>query len=420
MHPSSARDRSVAIAGFGVVTPLGVDVETTWAQLKAGCSGVGTISKFDARGFQVQIAGEVRSLTGRYHSTFLDDDALTSKEEIVWRALDEAMDSAGLSKSKLDGYRVGVFSGCENEGTDQLGLFSAYDAAVSDATRDAVAFQHDLDLVARRADAIARRVAGRLHSPVVVANYAMACAAGAVAITQAVRWIRRGRIDCAIVIGADTPINSGTLHGFQLLDALSTQNENPAAASRPFDGERDGFVLAEGAAVLVLLAPHIRAGRNTHFPRIIGVGMSNNRHHFTNTPRSGEQAALAMALALHDASLSPDDIDYINAHGTSTDVGDVGETSAIRRVFRRPPPVSSTKSMTGHLVAAAGAAELIFTCLAVTRGFLPPTINQTTADSDCDLDYIANQGRVAMDARRAMSNSFGFGGTNISIIVERA
>lgn len=413
----NSRESDVVIAGYGMITPLGIGIEENWANLRAGRSGISEITKFDARGYQSRIAGEVTPSDDTYRSVFLDREPYGHKQGLAFRALDEALRVASIHRSELSNYRIGVFTGCEKETNDKLGIFKEY--LDPSADQNEIAFRHDMDLAARYSDDIARAITSRLEQVVVVANYAMACASGAVAIAQAVRWIRRGRIDCALVVGADVPITSGTLLGFQLLGALSTQTAHPTKASRPFDAERDGFVLSEGAGVLVLLSSRQARRRDSLLGRIVGIGMTNNRHHITNIPKSGVQAAIAMRRALTDARLSPQEINYINAHGTSTDVGDIAESNAIISVFEVPPPVSSTKSMTGHLVAASGTVELIITALAVTRGYLPPTINQTTRDSECPLDYIPNQGRAAADAKYAMSNSFGFGGTNVSIIVGR-
>lgn len=412
-----ARPDDVHIAGIGLVTPLGHDVPTTWGGLCEGRSGIRRIRQFDARGFQAQIAGEVDAPAEPYPSRFFGHAVTERKTRFAAQALDEAMATAGLSRGDLERAPTGLFSGSEKEVSDDLSVFTAYDREADHP--DVVAQRHHQEIAGRYADAFNRLVAARLPNLAVSFNYAMACAASAVAALQAVRWLRRGLIDRAIVLGVDTPVKSSSVLDFQLLGALSTQNLDPTKASRPFDANRDGFVLAEGAGAMILESARIATrDRRGRFGSIAGIGITNNRFHMTNTPRAGVPAARAMRLALADAGLRPSDIGYINAHGTSTDVGDIGETNAISEVFDPPPPISSTKSMTGHLVAAAGIVELIVTCLALRHQFLPPTINQEHPDLECPLDYVANQGRTT-SVRFAMTNSFGFGGTNVALVVER-
>jgi 3-oxoacyl-[acyl-carrier-protein] synthase II len=414
--------RPIAITGAGLVTALGADVDTTWRALLAGHSGIRRITSFDARGLATQIAGELELAADGPGApdSLLGRPAHTRREQVAFRALAEALRAAGLARSALSGTRTGLFTGCENTPVVDYGLFAAYDALAADATAcDALAARHHRDLMPRKPDAILRALAALVPGAIVRSNFAMACAAGAVAASEALRWLRRGVIDRAIVIAADTPIDPGNVYGFGQLGALSAHNEHPTRASRPFDAQRSGFVLAEGAGALVLEARELARARGAApLGWLTGAGMSNNQSHITNTPRSGEHAARAMQAALDDAGLTAADIGYINAHGTSTDVGDAGETAAIQRVFAAPPPVSSTKSMTGHLVAAAGIIEAIVTALAVRDGWLPPTINQDEADPECPLDYVANRARAAQLAH-AMTNSFGFGGTNVSLVISK-
>lgn len=418
MTPRDSRSRAsdLVITGAGLVTALGADVASTWRALLAGESGVSRISSFDVSGFLTQIAGEI-PLASAYTSPLFGRATTTRKEHFAFRALEEALAGAGLDRAALDDGRTGLFTGCESSGSHELSLHAAYD---EHGETDEVAARHHRDLFARKPDAVLRALRELVPSAVIRCNYAMACAAGAVAVLEALRWLRRGVITRAVVVAADTPINPGNLHGFGQLGALSAQNEAPARASRPFDALRSGFVLAEGAGALVLETAESAAARGARpLGRLAGGGITNNQAHITNTPRSGEHAARAMQLALDDAGLTAAEIDYINAHGTSTDVGDIGETAAIRRVFAAPPPVSSTKSMTGHLVAAAGLVEVIVALMAVREQRLPPTINQDEPDPDCPLDYVPNAAR-AHRVSHAMSNSFGFGGSNVSLIVGKA
>lgn len=404
----------VVIAAMGAVTPLGLDLPTTWQALLAGKSGVQPIRAFDASGLSVRIAGGVAAEPS-YVSALLQRPTRTKREQIAFRALDEAIASAALDQGQLSEGRLGIFTGCERENTNDLGIYAAYE----DRSRDPgeVRCEHRRSLCARQPDTIARGILQRVTNAHLFFNYTMACAAGAAAIAEAVRWLRRGVIDRAIVLAADTPINIGAVHGFEELGALSTNNDAPEQASRPFDRNRDGFVLAEGAGALILeTAEFARASEREPKGWVVGVGMTNNQYHITKTPPGGENAAHAMRTALRDAGLRPDQIGYINAHGTSTDVGDSGEVAAIRTVFSDPPPTSSTKSMTGHMVTASGIVELIIALMASRKGRLPPTINQEALDPSCQLDCIPN---VARDkpVEFALSNSFGFGGTNVCLIV---
>ena len=406
----------VVVAGMGLVTPLGADLASTWQRLLAGASGVRAITAFDAKGMGTQIAGEIAA-DHVYASRLLRRDTRTRREHFAFRALDEALASAGLQGQGLGGASLGIFTGCERENTNDLGIFADYEDPTQDPTQ--IAERHRRQLCERQPDAVAREILRMTPRTKLVFNYAMACAAGAVAVHQALRWLRRGVINRAVVLAVDTPINVAAVHGFEELGALSMHNEAPEKASRPFDRNRDGFVLAEGAGALVLETARCAAARrHTGVGRLLGAGITNNQYHITKTPPAGEHAARAMRLALRDAGLEPEQIDYINAHGTSTDVGDAGEVAAIHSVFPDPPPTSATKSMTGHMVTASGVVELIVALMAVHSGQMPPTINQDAPDPSCLLDCIPNVARSGV-VRNALSNSFGFGGTNVSLIVGR-
>ncbi|HKY39953.1 MAG TPA: beta-ketoacyl-[acyl-carrier-protein] synthase family protein [Polyangiaceae bacterium] len=413
MNPEGSWSRVVVVRGIGLVTPLGLDAPSTWAALQQGRSGIGAISLFDARGLGVRIAGQVALPSEAYRSTLLDRAARDRKEDLALRAVDEAISSAELQPADFAAVPFGIFSGSEKAVSEDLSLYARYERAPKGMSEPELVREHQLSIQRRSADSLARQIADVLPPARLYANYAQACAASAVAVAQAVRWLRRGTIQRALVLGVDTPVNSASVIDFNLLGALSCRNDAPPEASRPFDARRDGFVLSEGAGALVLEATAAPVAART---AIRGVGMNNNQDHITKTPLSGARCAAAMQAALEDAGIDPEAIDYVNAHGTSTDVGDVGETNGIVRVFASPPPVSSTKSMMGHLIAAAGIVELGIACLARERGFLPPTINQQEADPECTLDYVANSGRRA-EVTYAMSNSFGFGGTNVALVI---
>jgi 3-oxoacyl-[acyl-carrier-protein] synthase II len=408
-------NRKVVVAGMGLVTPLGLDLASTWQGLLLGRSGIRAIDAFDASGLGAQIAGGVGA-GPQYHSRLLRRSTRTKREHFAMRALDEALASAELAEEDLARNPLGVFTGCEPENSNDFSIFAEYELCNRDA-RDAVADRHRRILAARQPDVVGRAILERTPSARMFFNYVMACAAGAAAIHEALRWLRRGTIERALVLAVDTPINVGAVHGFEELGALSTHNEAPERACRPFDRNRDGFVLAEGAGAIVLETVELAASR-THrgHGHLLGGGMTNNQYQITRTPPRGEHAARAMRLALADAGLEPAQIGYINAHGTSTDVGDAGEVAAIRSVFETPPPTSSTKSMTGHMVTASGIVEMIIALMAVRDGQLPPTINQENPDPACELDCIPNVARAAA-VRYALSNCFGFGGTNVSLVV---
>ncbi len=428
MTVENARD--VYITGLGAVSPLGLSAEATWAQLCAGKSGVRHIQNVDVRGLDVQIGGEIDLPGNDELCAVLGRRIENRKLRFALRAFEEALLSAKLTPAELGSVRTGIFTGCEKAETEDLSFGTHaceqgghgqgdQQAGQQIERADAIERLHQQHILTRCADCVARNVAVVVGEPLCTLNYAMACAASAVALSQAVRWLRRGAIDRAIVIGADAPITSGGIHGFQMLGALSTSNDQPEAASRPFDANRDGFVLAEGAGALILESAALVRERNApRHGRIVGIGISNNCYNMTKTPRDGKAAARAMRAALADAGLTPEQVGYVNAHATSTDVGDLGETQAIRSALRPDVPVSATKSMTGHLVAAAGAFEAVITALALREQFLPPTINHQAPDPDCDLDCVPNVGRAAA-IEYAMTNSFGFGGTNVSLLLGR-
>lgn len=412
--------RDVFVTGMGMVTPNGLDLSSTWRSLLRGTSGVTRIRAFDPSPFPTQIAGQVPITVDDYESRLLGRPSRNRKEHFALRALDEALCSAGLSPTDLRGERTGLFTASEQAPRADFSMLASY-ATVSASEFEELRRKHHRDLIERQPDSLACALRAEAISDLrLVFNYAMACAAGAVAVHEAARWIRRGVIDRAIVIAIDTPVHVGSIIGFGLLDALSTYNDEPAKASRPFDARRDGFVLAEGAGALILEAPRFALARGAKvLGRLMGIGMSNNEAHITNTPPSGERAASAIESAVADAGLRPEQIGYINAHGTSTNVGDISESAAIQRVFAQPPPVSSTKSMTGHLIAAAGLVEAIITLQAMRHGQLPPTINYEQPDPECPLDYVPNVARVC-PVQYGLSNSFGFGGTNVALVFGKA
>ena len=423
--------RRVVITGIGCVTPLGLGVEPLWKNLMVGASGVGLTTVFDASRFPTKISAEVRNW----------DISDEGQDAARWRfcgrhtkfaagAALQAMKDAGLPHGlPADPTRLGVYLG-SGEGQQDFDSFTRMmNAAITGDVLDVAKFTkegletlHPLAEVEQEPNMPAGHLAGLFDAQGPNLNCLTACAASSQAIGEAAEIVRRGEADVMLSGGTHSMIHPFGVTGFNLLTALSTRNDEPARASRPFDNERDGFVLGEGAAMVVLeeLEHAKRRGAHIH-GELIGYGSTADAYRITDTHPEGRGASSCIRLALADAGLGLHDIDYINAHGTSKSVNDRVETLAIKNVFGEHAykiPVSSTKSMMGHLIAAAGATELIVCLLAIRDGMLPPTINYENPDPDCDLDYVPNKARAGK-CDRALSNSFGFGGQNISLIVGR-
>ena len=423
--------RRVVITGIGCITPLGLGVEPLWKNLMVGASGVGLTTVFDASRFPTKISAEVRNW----------DISDEGQDAARWRfcgrhtkfaagAALQAMKDAGLPHGlPADPTRLGVYLG-SGEGQQDFDSFTRMmNAAITGDVLDVAKFTkegletlHPLAEVEQEPNMPAGHLAGLFDAQGPNLNCLTACAASSQAIGEAAEIVRRGEADVMLSGGTHSMIHPFGVTGFNLLTALSTRNDEPARASRPFDNDRDGFVLGEGAAMVVLeeLEHAKRRGAHIH-GELIGYGSTADAYRITDTHPEGRGASSCIRLALADAGLGLHDIDYINAHGTSTSVNDRVETLAIKTVFGEHAykiPVSSTKSMMGHLIAAAGATELIVCLLAIRDGMLPPTINYENPDPDCDLDYVPNKARAGK-CDRALSNSFGFGGQNISLIVGR-
>ncbi len=423
--------RRVVITGMGCITPLGVRVEQLWKNLIAGASGVGLTTVFDASEFPTKISAEVRGWS-------IADEG---QDEQAWRfcgrhtrfaagAALQAMADAGLPKGlPSDPTRLGIYLGSGEGQQDFESFTDMMMAAIEGETLDVAKFTrlgletlHPLSEVEQEPNMPAGHLAGLFDAQGPNLNCLTACAASSQAIGEAAEIVRRGEADVMLSGGTHSMIHPFGVTGFNLLTALSTRNDEPTRASRPFDNDRDGFVLGEGAAMVVLedLEHALKRGAKIH-GELLGYGSTADAYRITDTHPEGRGAASCIRMALADAGLGLHDIHYINAHGTSTSVNDRVETLAIKNVFGEHAykiPVSSTKSMMGHLIAAAGATELIVCLLAIRDGLLPPTINYETPDPDCDLDYVANKVRAAR-CDHALSNSFGFGGQNISLIVGR-
>lgn len=406
----------VVISGLGLLTPLGNTVESSWAGIMAGKSGIGPITQFDVADYPTRVAGEVRDFDAAAIMGNKDTRKTDRFVHYGTGAAAQAIADAGLDLEAADTERIGVYIGSGIGGINTI-YEEAGKLAAHGWKRMSPFFVPS---------SIVNMVSGyvSMHFGLKGANLsvATACTTGTHAIGLAARLIQHGDADIMLAGGAESAINPLGLGGFCAARAMTTNNDNPAAASRPFDAGRDGFVLGDGAAVVVLESyEHAKARGAKIYCEIIGFGMSGDAYHFTLPAAGGDGARRCMQAALRDADLSPADIQYINAHGTATKAGDIAETQAIKTCFGSHAgsvAVSSTKSMTGHMLGAAGAAEAIFTALALQDQVAPPTINLDNPDPECDLDYVPNQAR-RMNMELAMSNSFGFGGTNGTLILRR-
>ncbi len=393
----------MVITGVGMITPIGADAETTWAALLAGRSGVRRIRRFDASALPVDFAAEVPGLEG--------PDQGAMKLTLIEGALAEAL--AGSGPLPYRGEDIGVCMGSEAARPD-LGVLARR------VRTGELPGREEVWRAAPRAPT--ERVAQRVGALGPTSTLSTACTSSSQSVGEAVLRIRRGEVQAMIAGGVDVLVDPVMVTGFSLLGALSTSGERPEAASRPFDRGRDGFVLGEGAGVLILEDAELALRRGARpIAEIRGWGCSCNAYRITDSPPDGRGAAQAMSAAIADAGLRPEDVGYINAHGTSTVQNDASESRGIHGAFgaaARSVAVSSTKSMTGHLVAACGAVEAIITALAVREGVLPPTINLDSPDPACDLDHVAHRPR-RVAVRHALTNAFGFGGSNGSLLISR-
>lgn len=423
--------RRVVVTGVGMVTPMGADRETIWKRLLAGESGVGLTTLFDASNFPTKISAEVRDWDVSDVGENPDDWKYQGRHtRFAIGAAKKAMSDSGVLDSPLDPTRFGIYTG-SGEGQQDFDRFSQMMAAglaggttldINRFARRGLELLHPIAELEQEPNMPAGHLAALFNAQGPNFNCLTACAASSQAVGEAVEIIRRGDADVMLSGGMHTMIHPFGVTGFNLLTALSTRNDEPTKASRPFDRGRDGFVLGEGAGMVVLESLERAKARGAQiYGEIVGYGSTADAFRITDTHPDGRGAISCMKMALADAGLRPEDIHYINAHGTSTKVNDSVETLAVKATFgdrAQKTPVSSTKSMMGHLIAAAGATELILCLLAIRDNVLPPTINYETPDPDCDLDYIPN---VARETRcdAALSNSFGFGGQNISLICKR-
>jgi 3-oxoacyl-[acyl-carrier-protein] synthase II len=405
--------RRVVITGLGALTPVGNTVEEFWSSLIQGRSGIGPITRFDATDFPTRIAGEVRNFDPL---NFVDKKEARRLDPYLQYAVAGAVlavRDSGLDTDKVDATRFGVLIGSGIGGIQTL--LENHKVLLERGPDRVSPFFIPMLIINMASGLVSMRFGAKGPNSSVVT----ACATGNHAIGDAFKIIQRGDADIMIAGGAEAIIIPLTIAGFCAVKAMTTRNDEPQRASRPFDAERDGFVCSEGAGIVVLESREHALRRDARiYAEVRGYGMSGDAHHMTAPDPEGDGAARSMAAALRDAGIAPEDVGYINAHGTSTPYNDKFETLAIKRVFgehARRLAVSSTKSMTGHLLGAAGGIEAIATALALHHGVLPPTINYEHPDPECDLDYVPNQARK-QDVELAASNAFGFGGTNATLI----
>lgn len=408
--------RRIVVTGMGIVSPVGQDIKSAWDSILAGKSGIQPITHFDVGNYSTRFGGPIYGFDLERYLTKKEARKMDPFIHYGIAAGAQAWADSGLEVTEENARRIGVAVGSGIGGIG--GIETGYGAYLNGGPRKISPFFVPANIV--------NMVAGHLSI-----NYGLkgpnfsivsACSTGTHNIGVAMRMIERGEVDVMLAGGAEMATTPTGLGGFAAARALSTRNDNPEGASRPWDKERDGFVLSDGAGVLILEElEHARRRGATIYAELKGFGMNSDAFHMTAPSENGQGARDCMLLAMEDAGVNADEIDYINAHGTSTPAGDMAETMGVKGAFgdrAYKVPVSSTKSMTGHMLGAAGAAEAIFTILAIRDQVAPPTINYATPDPACDLDYVPNTARQ-MRIRHAISNSFGFGGTNGSLLVSR-
>jgi len=408
--------RRVVVTGMGMVSPLAIGVEETWQALIQGKSGVARITKFDPTGFDTQIAAEVKNFAPENFMDKKDVRRMDIFIQYAMAAADMALKDAQLKITPANADRVGVVVGAGLGGLTTIENF--HKVLMEKGPGRISPFFIPMLIVNEAPGQISIRFGAKGPNTSAVT----ACATGNHNIGDAWRIIQRGDADAVIAGGVEATITPLAVAGFNAMKALSTRNAEPEKASRPFDKDRDGFVMGEGSGIIILEELQGALDRGAKiYAEIIGYGLTGDAYHITAPAPDGEGAARCMAMALKSAGIDPAEVDYINAHGTSTDYNDLYETMAIKTVFKehaKKLAISSTKSMIGHLLGGAGGVEAIFTILTISRGIIPPTINYQTPDPGCDLDYVPNVSRKA-SVRIALSNSFGFGGTNAVLIFKK-
>ncbi len=408
--------RRVVVTGLGMVSPVGLNVADSWANILAGKSGIAPITSFDVEDFAVRIGGSVKDFDVTQYLSSKDARKMDIFLQYGMAAGIQAVEDSGIEVTEANAGRFGVAIGSGIGGLREIE--SSYDNFLKRGPRKFSPFFIPSTIINMIAGHLSIKYGFKGPNVAVVS----ACTTGTHNIGEAARYIRYGDADVMVAGGAEMATSPCGVGGFAAARALSTRNDDPEGASRPWDADRDGFVLGDGAGVVVLESyEHAKARGANIYAEVVGYGLNSDAYHMTQPSQGGEGASGCMDLAMANAGLNPDEIDYINAHGTSTPAGDKAETQAVKRSFGEHAnklAVSSTKSMTGHLLGATGGVEAIFSILALRDQVAPPTINLTTPDPECDLDYVPNEAReMKMDT--ALSNSFGFGGTNATLIMRR-
>ena len=408
--------RRVVITGVGTVSPLGIGNSQNWENAVAGKSGIAAITRFDTTDFPVKIAGEVKNFDPEQ---FIDKKEVKKMDLFIQYALAAAhfaMEDSGLVIDESNADRVGVLVGAGLGGLPSIERY--HDAFHEGGYKKISPFFIPMLIINLAPGHISMKYGAKGPN----LSSCSACATGTHSIGDAFHMIKRGDADAMIAGGTESTVTPLAIGGFAVMKALSTNNENPTEASRPFEKNRDGFILAEGAGIVVLEEYEAAKKRGAKiYAEVVGYGLSGDAYHLTMPAPGGEGAARCMKMALNGGGVRPEEVTYINAHGTSTPFNDLYETMAIKSVFgdhAKKLMVSSTKSMTGHLLGAAGGVEAAFCAMAMATGVVPPTINYYEPDAECDLDYVPNSARNA-DIRYAMSNSFGFGGTNATLLFKK-
>ncbi len=408
--------RRVVVTGMGLVIPTGIGVETAWKNVCEGKSGIGLLTRFDTNGFETKIAAEVKNFNPELYIDKKEIKRMDLFVQYAIAATKEALEDAQLAITPENSEKIGVIVGT---GLGGLPTLEKYHKILLERGPGRISPFFIPMLIANLASGhIAIQFGPKGPNTCVVT----ACATGAHCIGDAFRAIVYGDAEAMIAGGTEANITPLTIGGFNAMKALSTRNDEPEKACRPFEKNRDGFVVAEGAGIVLLEELKFALNRNAKiYGELVGYGYTGDAYHITAPSPDGDGAVRCMRMALKDAGLGPEDVDYINAHGTSTPLNDLTETIAIKTVFgdhAKKVPISATKSMTGHLLGAAGSTEAIFTLLAIRDGIMPPTINYEEPDPQCDLDYVPNVAR-RQPLNIAMSNAFGFGGTNATLIFKK-
>jgi 3-oxoacyl-[acyl-carrier-protein] synthase II len=406
----------VVVTGLGVISPVGTGKDVFWQNLIAGKSGIGPVTRFDVSDMPTKIAGEINDFDPGLYMDKKEARRMDRFAQFALAAAKLAVTDSKLDLEQEDRDRIGVVVGCGIGGV--ITFEEQKETLISKGPGRVSPFFVPMLISNMGAGHISINMKLQGPSNTVVT----ACASATNAVGEALRILQHGDVDVCLAGGTEAPLTPLAFAGFCSMRAMSTRNEEPTRASRPFDLDRDGFIMGEGAGILVLETLEHAKARDAHiYAEVVGYGSTCDAHHITSPAPGGTGAAKAMAIAIKDAGLTPADISYINAHGTSTDANDANESAAIKSVFgdsAKSVAISSTKSMTGHLMGAAGGVELIACAMAIEEGIVPPTINYETPDPVCDLDYVPNEARK-MPVKAAMSNSLGFGGHNASVVLKK-